>query len=614
MLFNDRPTEDQNRLAIARRGNVVLLTMPAARFDHTIRRSLSEAMKTVAADPTVDSVVLAGTGALFAYPAAPSDRLTPTVGEICNQIEKFGKPVVAALQGAALGQGVELALAAHWRVSLADCRLGLPDIRLGLVPGAGATQRLPRLIGAASALRLLQSGETVTANDALVLGLLDEVVIADVGEAGLTAARSLFSGQGGATIAAKRHASVGRFAGCHAAVVAERARLALDLGALPAAHLMVDCVEAAMLLPLEQGLAFEVAARDSLLESPEVQGLSHAARVERVAVRRAASRIVSASHPPARIALFGTVSAELVTRLLGAGFHLRLVEQNRDRLNAVLAGIATEHEAQIKSGRLTPQARDADWARLTPTLTLVEAYEADLWLCAQDARFATDTSTGPHRIFLGPAPREMPGLALYPPKSTGVVAELCGAPGAAGSDLALALCKKLGWRVVISEGRGGIESRMRSCLSAAILTLEAEGMSRQFLISTLASSGLGVRFAPKGVALDQRERAVTNLCLCALANEGARLVGEGVALCPGDVDAVAVLTGLVPRRMGGPLNWADQRGLLVLRTDLLRHASRNPALFTPAPLVERLIRAESHFCDLNRHWGSNQNDANHHQH
>ncbi|MBP9952117.1 MAG: hypothetical protein KBF27_10185, partial [Cypionkella sp.] len=137
-------------------------------------------------------------------------------------------------------------------------------------------------------------------------------------------------------------------------------------------------------------------------------------------------------------------------------------------------------------------------------------------------------------------------------------------------------------------------------LAAAIAAIEAEGTPRYALAQVLSAEGLGVPLVPAARPLDVFARALADACLCALANEGALLVGEGVALRPGDVDTVAILSGLVPRRLGGPMHWADQRGLLVLRSDLRHRAASQPALYTPAPLIDRLIREERHFADLNR--------------
>ncbi len=225
-------------------------------------------------------IVLAGAGRNFSaatmVDVAPG---RPSLSEVCAAVEAMPCPVVAALQGAVVGPGAELALAAHARVMLDGARMVWPEVGLGLVPEAGTTQRLPRLVGVAEALDILLRARAVTATEAVAIGLADRVVEADLLPAALQEVRRL----GGARPVCQRFVPAADFAAAQAAVVAARSEAAR--GILPAPARIIDCVEAAMVLPFENGVALEAVAREDLEESAESLGLRAAALAERRAAQ-----------------------------------------------------------------------------------------------------------------------------------------------------------------------------------------------------------------------------------------------------------------------------------------------------------------------------------------
>ncbi|MGC9371286.1 MAG: enoyl-CoA hydratase/isomerase family protein, partial [Paracoccaceae bacterium] len=152
---------------------------PANALGPAVRQALWDALETAEADPGLRVVLIEAEGPNFSTGtdvtedgAAPAP---PTLSELCDRVEACAKPVVAVLQGRALGEGFELALAAHYRLALEGAHVGLPGVTLGLVPGAGGTQRLPRLAGGAAALEIMLAGRPVPAAEALRLGLIDRV-------------------------------------------------------------------------------------------------------------------------------------------------------------------------------------------------------------------------------------------------------------------------------------------------------------------------------------------------------------------------------------------------------------------------------------------------------
>ncbi|MBO9644827.1 MAG: enoyl-CoA hydratase/isomerase family protein, partial [Pseudacidovorax sp.] len=182
-------------------GEILQITVdnpPVNALSAAVRRGLLAAIEAADAEPRVKAVLIVGQGANFIAGADIREfgqtPQPPSLPEVCNRIEACSKPVVAALRGAALGGGLEIAMAAHYRVALADAKLGLPEVQLGLMPGAGGTVRAPRLIGAEPALELMLSGRHIKAKEALSLGLVDRLAEGDDAvAAGLAYAQALLA-------------------------------------------------------------------------------------------------------------------------------------------------------------------------------------------------------------------------------------------------------------------------------------------------------------------------------------------------------------------------------------------------------------------------------------
>src|SRR5436190_3540062 len=164
---------------------IAFASPPVNALSHAVRAGISAALARAQPDPTVGAVVLTGAGGLFSAGAdirefgTPASLSEPSLGQLVDQVETAAKPVVAAIAGTCLGGGLELAMAAHYRIARADAKLGLPEVKLGLLPGAGGTQRLPRLVGVERSIELIVGGEPVPAKALAGTALLDHVVDAD---------------------------------------------------------------------------------------------------------------------------------------------------------------------------------------------------------------------------------------------------------------------------------------------------------------------------------------------------------------------------------------------------------------------------------------------------
>lgn len=476
------------------RDGIALITIdspPVNALGHAVRAGLWEAVEAAEADPAVRALVITAAGRSF--PAGADIRefgkppQAPLLPDLCDRIEVCTKPVIAALHGTALGGGLELALAAHVRIAHAKARVGFPEINLGLLPGAGGTQRAPRLIGAEQALQLMTGGRPVRAADALAMGLLDGVVEDGLTEAALALAADLVA-DGTAPVPTRDRTEGFRNPQVYAEAIAA-ARRQPHPPEQPAATRIADCVEAALLLPFEAGLAYERAAFEELQATPAARGLRHAFLSERRLSKTPEAG--TEARPVEHLGVIGggRTGAALVLSALSAGLKVTLVERDHDALIAALERIADIHEAEVARGRLTPEKRDDDWARLAGSAELprlaeaemiVEAVPEDLGLKAEifsqlgrvarpGAILASATAALDIAVLATAAERPADTLAFRPwteiPRSGLVELGVTPRTGAEAVATATALAARLGHRVV--RATGPLLGRMMGAWAAA---------------------------------------------------------------------------------------------------------------------------------------------------
>ena len=363
-------------------GRVAVVTFenpPVNGLSHAVRIGLARALDRATADPAVAVVVLAGGGLNFSAGAdirefgTAAATAEPTLRQVIAQVEESPKPVIAAIQGSCLGGGLELAMAAHYRIASRAATLGLPEVKLGLIPGAGGTQRLPRLVGPARAIDLILGGEPARAGALAESGLLDRVVSeGPVGEAiGFAEAESPAPRR-------TRDRAVDS-AAVAAACEAARGRLASERHLLPAQQRSVEAV-AAVSLPFDDGLDVERRAFIELMQSPESKALRHAFLAERAAGKVMDLPADTPVRPVEQAAVIGagTMGAGIAVALLDAGIPVWLLETDAGALARGRGRIAGIYEAQVQKGRLTPAERDRRLGLLRPTLDYGSLAGADV--------------------------------------------------------------------------------------------------------------------------------------------------------------------------------------------------------------------------------------------
>lgn len=584
-----------------RRGDCLVLMLdhpPANAITTEAIQTLDLALTGAEHDASIRAIVLLGAGRGFSAGMDPSIFGTvagaAALAHLARRIEDFAKPVIAALHGTCLGAGLELALACHWRLAAPQAQLGLPEIHLGLIPGSGGTQRLPRLVGGRQSLRLLLDGAPVGAAEALALGLVDRLAEGDL----LAAAVQMAAERPIPRPTRAGTAPMTDLFGPQGALAEVRARLAGHR--LPAPPRLVDCVEAAALLPFDSGLALEEAIFGDLAASDEAVGLRAAWMAERRAGVPPAAVTAAGPRGVATLGLWspGPAETDLMVRALGAGLKLVVAAPDREALVEVLNAVAAAQDAQVADGRLTEAARDADWARLTAGLGAEVLAGCDLVLSA-----ASGAPSG--ALVLGGLAAGQGGVALAPNDRAGGLAEIAMGPDA-DPDLAaraLGLTRALGGRAVFVGPGGTVQGRLRLALGRAIAALERAGTPRDRITLALAAFGLGTGARRDLPAMPADAAPILRTCLVALAAEGGRMLDQGTALRPLDIDAAALHSGLFPRWEGGPMAWADRLGLLVLRVDLWDRAALDPDLFAVPACIDQLVSDGRRLAALNRRAG-----------
>jgi len=380
--------------------SVAVLTMqnpPVNGLSLPLRSALREMLQKAFVDDTVKAVVLSGSAKVFSAGAdieefdsglEGANFSDPYLGSLVDFVEAAPKPVVAAISGICLGGGLELALGCHHRVASTTARFGLPEVKLGILPGAGGTQRLPRLIGMKAAMDLIVSGETFDCARAAALGLIDDVVVDDTEGATVKAARRI----------ALNAASAGRWPRLRDVVIgmpAEELTKLLDekkatlRKPLPGALRCIDVVGSAVTLPFDAALRTEYETLRELMASSESQALRHVFFAERRAGKIQGIPREAPIRPVAGVAVIGagTMGSGIAMCCASAGLPVVLLDRDEDAVNRAVQAIAANYGGAIKKGRLSSEEADrlmklisgsTDFARIGSADLVIEAVYEDL--------------------------------------------------------------------------------------------------------------------------------------------------------------------------------------------------------------------------------------------
>ncbi|MGV2287160.1 3-hydroxyacyl-CoA dehydrogenase NAD-binding domain-containing protein [Trinickia sp. YCB016] len=348
-----------------------------------VRRGLLAAIEAADADASVAAVLIVGAGRNFIAGADIREfgkpPQAPALPDVCNRIEACKKPVVAAIHGAALGGGLEIALAAHYRIAVASAKLGLPEVQLGLMPGAGGTQRAPRLIGSAAALDLMLSGRHASGTEAAKLGLVDRLAQSDdILAEGLAYTQELLASHASVRPTRAANALADRDAS-RAAIEAARKDTERKSRGLFSPLKIVEAAVAALDLPFDQGLALERKLFLQCLDSPQRAGLIHAFFAEREVAKAPETRSAS-PREIARVGVIGggTMGAGIAVAVLDSGLPVTMIERDDEALARGRAHVERVYDGLIGKGRMSADAKAAVMARYNGSTSYDALAAADL--------------------------------------------------------------------------------------------------------------------------------------------------------------------------------------------------------------------------------------------
>ena len=367
-------------------GQVAVIAMnnpPVNGLGFELRRDIVEGLARADADANVKVVVLIGSPRAFSGGAdirefgSPKATAEPNLNTVIRHLENARKPVVAAIGGACMGGGLELAMGCHFRVAAKGAQIALPEVKLGLMPGAGGTQRLPRLIGAEAALDMIVSGNPVPSEQLKDSALFDEMIEHDLLPGAVRFAERIVAE--GRPLKRVRDMKVS-LANAEGFFQVARDTVRAAARNFPAPLKCVDAVAAAVTMPFEEGARFERESFLQLMQTPESRALRHAFFGE-----RAAAKIpdVPENTPLRKIEKMavigaGTMGGGITMNFLSAGIPVTLLEVNQEALEKGIATIRMNYEASAKKGRLTARQVEERMALLKPTLSYDDLKDADM--------------------------------------------------------------------------------------------------------------------------------------------------------------------------------------------------------------------------------------------
>jgi 3-hydroxyacyl-CoA dehydrogenase len=367
---------------------ITLDNPPLNGLNHDLRAGLVAGIDRASADAGVAAVVIIGAGRAFSSGAdirefnTPKATAEPTLRSVIRIVEASAKPVIAAIGGICMGGGLELALGCHFRVASSGAKIALPEVKLGLVPGAGGTQRLPRAIGVEAALNMIVSGAPVPSEQFKGGRLFAEIVDGTLSENELLQGALAFARK---IVAERKPLTLLRdvkidFPNADAFFQFARNSVGPLAKSFPAPLKCIDAVAAAVTRPFEEGLKFERELFMQLVQTPESRALRHAFFAERAAAKIADVPENTPARKIASVAVIGagTMGGGIAMNFLSAGLPVTLLEMKQEALDKGVATLRRNYEASVKRGKLTAEKLEQNMALLVPMLSYDGIKTADL--------------------------------------------------------------------------------------------------------------------------------------------------------------------------------------------------------------------------------------------
>jgi 3-hydroxyacyl-CoA dehydrogenase len=673
-----------------------------------VPEGIAQAIDQVNNDDSLEAVVLLGAGRTFVSGADIKEFAKMRSGEasgtmsfpdLLTRMENCRKPVVMAIHGNALGGGLELAMAGHYRVAVPTAQLGQPEVKLGLIPGAHGTQRLPRLAGVAKAVAMCAEGNPISAAEALKFGIVDRLLESDLLAGAVAFAREIAGKPAPKT--RDRKENLGETEGNAGIFAAARETIRRKQPGMMAPLAAVDAVEAATKLSFDEGCRVERKLFMECLTSDQSKALIHVFFGEREVAKIPDIPKETTTIPVNRAAVVGagTMGGGIAMVFANAGLPVLLKETDQEALDRGLANIQRNYANSVARGRFTRQFVDERLKLIEPTLTYDGFRDADMIIEAvfegmalkkqvfaeldrvskPGAILASNTSTlNVDEIASATSrPEFVLGTHFFSPANVMRLVEIVRGRKTGKEVIATAmqLSKKLGKiGVLVGNCRGFVGNRMFHHYVRESVFLVEEGASVETVDKALSDFGMAMgplavgdlagldvgwrirkeyghlekpgirqpmahdrlcemgRFGQKTGAgwytYDEKRRAIpdpevaelvrtwareagipqrkisadeiVDRCVYALINEGARILEEGFALRPVDIDIIYINGYGFPAYRGGPMWHADMVGLKKVYDRLCEFEEKHGEIWEPAPLLERLAAEGNTFADFTR--------------
>jgi 3-hydroxyacyl-CoA dehydrogenase len=489
---------------------------------------LDAAIDRASADDSVQAIVIIGAGRTFIAGADikgleqlawGSDSGAPEMHELLQKLEDTRKPIVMAMHGTALGGGLEVAMAGHYRVAVPDALMGQPEVNLGIIPGAEGTQRLPRLVGLEKAIEMCVSGKPIKAADALSAGLIERVIDGELAAGASAFAREMATRTGALPKTRDRQDKLPPASALPGILTAGRDLARKTRRNLEAPVAVVDALEAAATLPFADGCARERDIFFRLAKSEQAKALIHAFFAERGVSKVPGVSKDTVAAPVQRVGIIGagTMGGGIAMACANAGIHVRLTDASQDALDRGIATIRKNYDVSVKRGRFTPAQVDERMARIAPAVgydgfgdvdLVIEAVFENMALKKQiagsvaslgkaDQVFATNTSTldiDEIAAATGRAARVI-GLHFFSPANVMRLVEIVRGKATSPETLAtaMAVAKKLGKvGVVVGNGPGFVGNRMMFPYMYEAQFLVEDGATPQQVDDALTGFGMAM--------------------------------------------------------------------------------------------------------------------------
>lgn len=700
-------TQINDRISISTEGALGFICSdnpPVNALGQAVREGICQALDSLNADPAVKAIVLYCAGRTFFAGADITEfgrpRVAPTLQEMILALTRSAKPVIAAIHGTALGGGLETAMACHFRIAVPSAKVGLPEITLGIIPGAGGTQMLPRLIGPEKALEFILSGARIGAKAALDLGIVDAVEDGEPAVIGAAFANRILAENRTVVAMRDRDEKLAAARSDPSAFDALARKLTARSAGQDAPAANVAAVRRSFTMDFDSALAIDSEVGGQLMTGSQSRALRHLFFAEREAARIPGLPDSARERPVARAAVIGagTMGGGIAMCFAGAGIPVVLIDATQQALDTGLDRIRSNYATSVKRGSLAQDQMDQRLALITPAINRAALADADIVIEAVFEDMAVkkeifadvERRVKPGTVLASNTsaldvdeiatvldrPQDFVGMHFFAPANVMKLLEVVRARETSAETIltAMGLGKRIG-KVSILSGNcdGFIGNRMVAKRSAEAERLLQQGALPQQVDAALTNlgfpmgpfatndmSGLDVgysirkrrgtpfpiadaivesgwlgqktgsgyyRYQPGdrtphpnpdvealiirtaqalGVARREiPEAEMVERLLFPLINEGARILAEGIALRPSDIDLVWINGYGWPRYLGGPMFYADEAGLPYIVERLRAFAAESPddSSLQPAALLVELAEAGQGFADWQKAQG-----------